>query len=465
MPKPKIFISYRTEDEKDFVFRIYDRFVDHYGEDHVFIAPDRITDFSDWDERIMVELERCNALVAILGPRWEELLKIKSQQRDEGVTDYVILEIATALERKIVVAPILIKDAALSSKDGLPEEIQGIFDLQFGEPIAGDATFRESVIKKISYIDYELTSRGFAWGNMELEKFLSLPLSDLRDQVLVMLESGKATRLKLLLRDFLPYIQNLLSDSDESPVEAANTALDKLFTVGTTLVQDNQLELHHEFLEVIRDIFDCINDNHSASPIGIQVLLALGIRCYALGALILRETKYGWLSGYLRHSMKREPYHWESQQWFYNLETYLAESKLIDDCGLIKPTFAHIKDSEYFLRLFANDENRALDFLCQLDFSRVLIDRYVDADRKAYASFLWYHNERTMPIVKRLMDEPDFRTTLIGYPVESDFFAQIMRDILMYTCVRPNYIGFWPGSHNSINRSDVERLLQSIKHN
>ena len=460
MPKPKIFFSYRVADEKDFVFRICDRYVDHYGADNVFISPDRIPDGTCWKERILVELEKCDVIVAVIGPKWSELLAAKKDSTEE---DFVLKEIAFGLENNKLVVPIRIKNSPRPVIHTLPEELQGISAIQFGEPVNDDATFRESVEKRIRYVDDEMTSRGFAWGNLQLESILSLPMQDLNRHIVNEIASGRSTSITLLIRDFVPYIQELSQGMREDFPELAAAAIDRLFVFGVAFVQDSQVELHKQFREVIRDIYGYIADSDFPSSVKDQMLLNLGINWYIQGATILRESSYSWLQSFLRHTMQREPYHWESSYWFYNLETRVAEANLLNDCGFIMRAHAQIKSSEFCLRLFANDETRALDLLCQLDFCRVLADCIDDNVFKANPSFLHYYHERTMPIVRRLLNEPGFRATLIGGTVDNEAFFNCVKHLLMYTCERPGYSGYWDGSLGSINRSSVDRILESYK--
>ena len=458
MPMPLIFISYRIADEKDFVFRIYDRLADHYGFDNVFIAPDKIPDGTIWAERILVELEKCHVIVALFGPKWSQFL---GENRSSSAKDFVVKEIAFGLENDKPVVPIRIKNSSMPERHELPEEIRGICDIQFGEPINDDDMFRESVTKRIRYVDEVLTLRGFVWGNMELDLILNLPPKDLNLHILDQLTSGKSTAITLMVRDLLAHIKELFKSPDEELLTEVTAALDRLFTFGAAFVQDNQIELHGEFLEVVRDVYDFIDKDHAPGSLGDQVLLELGSKWYIHGAIILREGRFGWLQTYLRHAMRRNPYHWESSNWFYNLETHVAEAGLLSKYDFIMKAHARVKSSQFFLRLFANDENRALDFLCQLDFTRVLIDRYLDVNLQANPSFYLYYNERTTPIVKRFVTELDFRKTVVGCSVDSDRFLRCMEDILTFTFNRPDYIGFWHGQ-NSINSFNFKSLLNGF---
>lgn len=460
MPMPRIFFSYRVVDENDFVFRIYDRFVDHYGNDNVFISPDKIPDGAIWAERILVELERSNVIVAVIGPKWGDLLDEKTNSTEE---DFVVKEIEYGLNNAELLVPIRLKNAPMPSEENLPETIKGLQSIQFGEPVNADGTFRESVEKRIQYIDNEMTRRGFVWGNLQLESILSLPLRDLKLHILNEISAGRSTSVTLLMRDFLPYIQSLGQQSGDELQGQFEATIDRLFVFGAAFVLDGQVELHEQFLECIRDIYDYISERGDHPAKTNQILLSLGNSWYIHGAIILREKRYSWLHEFQTHPMRREPYYGESSQWFYNLETHVAEGHLLNKYGFIMTAHTCVKNSQYHQQQFTSDENRALDFLCQLNFSRVLMDCITDATFKSHPSFFRYYHERTMPLVTRLLKEPDFRATLLGSTIDDENFHGCMEHLLMYTCQRSGYIGFWDGSLSSINPSDVKRILEDFQ--
>jgi len=76
-----------------------------------------------FDRELDRALSQCDVLIAILGPRWMDLLS-----RAEGERDFVRDEIAAALKRDIVVIPVLVGREghmpALPQANDLPEEIR-----------------------------------------------------------------------------------------------------------------------------------------------------------------------------------------------------------------------------------------------------------------------------------------------------------------------------------------------------
>lgn len=78
-----------------------------------------------FDRELDKALSQCDVLIAILGPRWVELLS-----RPDGDRDFVRDEISAALKRDIVVIPVLVgregRMPALPQARDLPEEIRDL---------------------------------------------------------------------------------------------------------------------------------------------------------------------------------------------------------------------------------------------------------------------------------------------------------------------------------------------------
>jgi hypothetical protein len=118
----RIFISYRREGDAAQAGRIADRLGNEFGSDHVFMDVDAIGLGVDFVEEINKEVAKCDVLLAIIGPKWLELL----DTNQDNFMDFVRLEIAAALDRKIPVIPILVDGTKIPPADKLPKELQGL---------------------------------------------------------------------------------------------------------------------------------------------------------------------------------------------------------------------------------------------------------------------------------------------------------------------------------------------------
>src|SRR5687768_14525715 len=70
-------------------------------------------------ESIDHTIARCDAVVAVIGPRWVDLLR----QRTPAGEDFVRHEIASALRRDIPVFPVLVGGARMPARGELPADL------------------------------------------------------------------------------------------------------------------------------------------------------------------------------------------------------------------------------------------------------------------------------------------------------------------------------------------------------
>lgn len=125
-PPLKIFISYRRADHADFVERIRDWFVVRYQRDHVFMDFDTIPPFVRFADFIRQKIHEADVVVAIIGPRWLEILQERLAHDEE---DFVPIELALALQAHKLVAPICIQDAPMPRRQDLPPDLQPLTDV------------------------------------------------------------------------------------------------------------------------------------------------------------------------------------------------------------------------------------------------------------------------------------------------------------------------------------------------
>ena len=119
----KITISYRREDSMDITGRIFDRLSSHYGRETVFRDIDNIPPGIDFREHIRASIEDSGVMMVVVGPRWIGGDR-RGQPRIHAETDYVRIEVETALKRPIPVIPLLVGGAAMPEPSQLPENIR-----------------------------------------------------------------------------------------------------------------------------------------------------------------------------------------------------------------------------------------------------------------------------------------------------------------------------------------------------
>jgi len=148
-----IFISYRRDDTQGWVGRLAELLRERFPQAQIFHDIATIRPGEDFTLAIDRALSSCQALLALIGPRWLEARTAEGQWRLDDPADYVRIEIATALARPILVVPVLLGGAGMPRASTLPEPLRPLarrqahelsdkrWDYDFGQllPVLGEA--------------------------------------------------------------------------------------------------------------------------------------------------------------------------------------------------------------------------------------------------------------------------------------------------------------------------------------
>lgn len=134
-----VFISYRRNEAAAYAGRLYDRLAARFGKERVFIDTENVGWGEDFVEAITSAAESCVVMIALVSPRWS-----RGAGGQTDLDDYVRLEVATALGRKIRVIPILIQGASMPSPRDLPEDLAPLARLN-AIPLSDDARWERDV--------------------------------------------------------------------------------------------------------------------------------------------------------------------------------------------------------------------------------------------------------------------------------------------------------------------------------
>ena len=122
---PKIFISYRRSDSEDVTGRIYDRLVEHFGEEEVFFDVNVIPPGVDFPSYLHEALKQCQVMLAVIGPGWLNATDAAGNRRLEDPKDWVCQEIERGLmQQDMLVVPLLVSHAELPKIDELPPALK-----------------------------------------------------------------------------------------------------------------------------------------------------------------------------------------------------------------------------------------------------------------------------------------------------------------------------------------------------
>lgn len=122
----KIFISYRRDDSASYAGRVHDRLMHEFGRDFLFMDVDAIPLGANFTQVLDEEVSKCDVLLAIIGPRWVDAKDDTGQLRLDNPQDFVKIEIATALKRRVTVIPILLDGTRMPKASELPVDLRDL---------------------------------------------------------------------------------------------------------------------------------------------------------------------------------------------------------------------------------------------------------------------------------------------------------------------------------------------------
>lgn len=121
-----VFISYRRSDSAGYAGRLADRLTKEWGEDLVFRDYDDISPGQNFFMTINDNLNSAHVMLVMMGKEWLTCLDESGRRRIDDPQDFVRLEIETALQRNILIIPVLVKGGRMPSPSDLPESISAL---------------------------------------------------------------------------------------------------------------------------------------------------------------------------------------------------------------------------------------------------------------------------------------------------------------------------------------------------
>ncbi|MDX2076412.1 MAG: TIR domain-containing protein [bacterium] len=122
---PRIFISYRRVDSHIITGRVHDWLVFAFGEKNVFKDVDDIPPGMDFRMVLRNALDKCDAVLAVIGSEWLENRDSQGRRRIDLPDDFVRMEIEAALSRDdVLVIPVLVNGAVMPTVDELPLKLR-----------------------------------------------------------------------------------------------------------------------------------------------------------------------------------------------------------------------------------------------------------------------------------------------------------------------------------------------------
>jgi hypothetical protein len=122
MGRSTIFLSYRRMDADGHAGRLYDRLQQAFP-GQVFMDVSTLAPGMDYVEALEKSVSSCGVLIAMIGREWLNAQDERGRRRLDSPDDFLCVEIATALQRKVCVIPVLVGGARLPQPEELPEEL------------------------------------------------------------------------------------------------------------------------------------------------------------------------------------------------------------------------------------------------------------------------------------------------------------------------------------------------------
>jgi hypothetical protein len=110
----KIFISYHRDDSAGYAGRLFDFLSARFGSKNVFMDIDTIEPGDDFRKVVRNAVGTCDVVLVMIGKQWLSMTDAKGQRRLDDLSDWVRVEIATALANpEVRVIPVLVRGAPI----------------------------------------------------------------------------------------------------------------------------------------------------------------------------------------------------------------------------------------------------------------------------------------------------------------------------------------------------------------
>jgi hypothetical protein len=154
----KVFISYRRADGATFSERIHDRLTAKFGRSNVFKGVDDIPPGMKFVDYLVDSLRHCTVALVVIGPHWLDAHGAQGDRQLDDPTDFVRLEVETALNLGLVIIPLLVDGATIPASADLPESLRPL--VMYDAPVVREAPdFGHDMERVIADVELAFASR------------------------------------------------------------------------------------------------------------------------------------------------------------------------------------------------------------------------------------------------------------------------------------------------------------------
>ena len=165
MTAHKIFLSYRRSDAPQATARLRELLAEKFGDERVFKDEDSIRAGAKYKKELKQALKDSAVLLAIIGDGWLDAKDEDGDRRLDDRDDWVRTEIELAMERDLLVIPVVIPDAEMPKKDELPLGLHPLLEYQHTELRTSQRDFEtdaewliESIEARLAEVDPSFTT-------------------------------------------------------------------------------------------------------------------------------------------------------------------------------------------------------------------------------------------------------------------------------------------------------------------
>jgi hypothetical protein len=126
-PTGSIFISCRRGDAPFAAHALHGQLARRFAEHRIFMdVQGGVYAGAEFADVIREQVARCEVLVALIGPDWDQITDDQGRRRLDIPDDLVRIEIASALSAHKRVVPVLVGGAIMPAEDSLPDDLKAL---------------------------------------------------------------------------------------------------------------------------------------------------------------------------------------------------------------------------------------------------------------------------------------------------------------------------------------------------
>jgi hypothetical protein len=128
-----IFLSYRQAEASAWAGLLQRSLEQRLPGVEIFRDIDNIPTLVKFKDHISQAVGSCDVLIAVIGPTWLNAKDETGSRKLDDEDDFVRIEIAKAIERKVPIVPALVDGASMPKRSALPEPLQELVEWQSQE--------------------------------------------------------------------------------------------------------------------------------------------------------------------------------------------------------------------------------------------------------------------------------------------------------------------------------------------